>query len=132
MSEKENNALETQEEQQVQEPKYKMKKLSTMDLFKMSKILKKLNLKIEKGSVAQGEVSLEQGGLLMMVDLIQKALENLHMAEDEVSEFLAHLVKITPEEFKELPLEDTFEIIEQFKDQKAVGDFLKRHFGSTK
>lgn len=108
--------------------KHTMRNLKTTDLFKMSKILKKLNIKADVSGLAQEGDSQERAGMKFMFALIQTALENLHLAEDEVNEFLANLIGLDKKAFEELPLEDTLEVIEQFKDQKGVVNFLKRLF----
>ena len=98
---------------------YTMRTLQTSDIFKMSKILKKLDVKTNDISVGK-DTTQEQVG----IELIKKALENLHLAEEEVNTFLADLVGLTPEKFSTLPLEDTFEIISLFKEQKGISSFL--------
>lgn len=97
--------------------KYTMRPLKTADVFKMSKILKKMNIKFEIGK----SVSQEQMGIQM----VQKVVENLHLAQDEVNSFLAELVGIKAKEFNELPIEETIEIISLFKEQKGLSNFLK-------
>jgi hypothetical protein len=114
---------------------YTMRPLKTSDVYQMSKILKKLNIKtnellknidikkikISKDTTEIGKMAMLQAG----IELIQKVLENLHLAENEVNEFLAGLVGITGKEFGELPIEDTLEIITLFKEQKGLANFLK-------
>ncbi|MBS4191189.1 hypothetical protein KHA94_13450 [Bacillus sp. FJAT-49705] len=97
--------------------KFKMRPLKTSDIFKMSKILKKMNLKIEIGK----EISQIQLG----IEFVQRILENVHLAEEEVSAFLAELVGLEAKEFKELEIEDTLEIFKLFKEQKGLANFLK-------
>jgi len=97
--------------------KYKMRDLKTGDIYKMSKILKKMDLKFE---VDKDVTQMEMG-----VQFIQKILENLHLAEKEVNEFLAELIGMTSEEFEELPLTEVIEVFNQFKNQKDIGAFLK-------
>lgn len=97
--------------------KFKMRDLKTGDIYKMSRILKKMDLKFNVDS----KTSQEQMG----VELVQKVVENLHLAENEVNAFLAELIDITPEEFADLPLGEVMEIINQFKDQKDIKAFLQ-------
>lgn len=96
---------------------YEMRALKTSDIFKMSKILKKVNIKLETGK----DTTQEEMGLQM----IQKVLENIHLAEDEVSSFLGDLVGVEGKAFNELPIEDTLQIISLFKEQKGISNFLK-------
>lgn len=93
-----------------------MRPLKTTDIFKMSKILKKLNIKLD---VSEKITQQEMG-----VQMIQRVIENLHLAEDEVNGFLAELVSVEPKEFADLPIEDALKIISLFKEQKGLASFL--------
>jgi len=83
----------------------KIRELKTSDIFKVSKILKKMNLKLE------GEKQEEVGK-----NLIMDIFENLHLAENEVNEFVGGLVGLKPEEFAELPLPESIKIIMDLKE----------------
>ncbi|HSH24602.1 MAG TPA: hypothetical protein VLA13_03585 [Massilibacterium sp.] len=97
--------------------KYKMRNLKTGDIYKMSKILKKMDIKF---TVPKDATQEEMG-----VQLIQRVLENLHLAENEVNAFMAELVGLKTEEFAELPIGDVMEIFNLFKEQKDIAAFLK-------
>lgn len=94
-----------------------MRKLKTSDIFKMSKILKKMNIRFE---IEEGITPSQMG-----IQMIQRIIENLHLAEDEVNEFLGSLVGLDAKKFSELPIEDTLQIITLFKGQKGIANFLK-------
>lgn len=96
---------------------YTMREFKTADIYKMSKILKKLNIKVDVNE----KTTQQQLG----VQMVQKIAENLHLAENEVNGFLAELVGIDASAFSELPIEDTFEIIGLFKEQKGLSNFLQ-------
>jgi hypothetical protein len=96
---------------------YKMRDLKTSDIFKMSKILKKVNLKIE----VENRTNQMQAGL----QFFQKIAENIHLAENETNEFLGGLVGLSGDQFAELQISETIEIISQFKNQKGIDGFLK-------
>src|SRR5690625_3172023 len=98
--------------------KFKMRPLQLKDIFVMSKILKKMDLKME---ISEGIDQTQMG-----VQFIQRVLENIHLAESEVNAFLADLVGISKEEFSELELQDAMEIFTLFKEQKGLADFLKQ------
>lgn len=95
---------------------YTMRPLKTSDIFKMSKILKKLNIKFD--------VSEKTNQQEMGVQMLQRVAENLYLAEDEVNIFLAELVGIDAKTFADLPIEDTLQIISLFKEQKGLASFL--------
>lgn len=97
--------------------KHELRKLKTNDVFKMSKILKKMNLKIK----FEKDTNEKQMGF----EMIKSVFENLHLAEKEVNEFLADMTGMTIEEFSDLPFEDGIDIINQFKNMKEIGNFLK-------
>ena len=101
-----------------------MRELKMKDIFKMSKILKKMDLKV--GDVA--EKTQKQVG----AELILEVFENLHLAEAEVNEFLADMKGIAVTEFEELPIDKTMEIIKEFKEMKGLSSFFKQANQSTK
>jgi hypothetical protein len=107
-----------------------LRKLKTNDIFKMSKILKKMNLKNELKVAEEGKKikTQEQIGL----ELILAVFENLHLAQGEVNEFLSDLVGMSVEEFEQLEIEKVFEIIEEFKAMPGISSFLKRANQLTK
>jgi len=98
------------------EEKTTLRGLKTSDIYKMSKILKKMNIKLDVGD--------ETTQMEMGVQMFQRAIENLHMAEDEVNEFLGDMAGMSGEAFGELPLEQASEVMEEFKKQPG----LKRFF----
>jgi hypothetical protein len=95
-----------------------LRELKTKDIFKMSKILKKMNLKINADA---GKTQQQVGA-----ELILTVFENLHLAEFEVNDFLSDMAKITVEEFEELPFEKTMEIVKEFKSIAGLSSFLKQ------
>ena len=93
-----------------------MRELKTADIFRMSKILKKMNIKLN----AEGKTAEKLGG-----ELILQLGENLHLVENEVNEFMGSLVGCTAIEFSELPIAKTFEYFEEFKKLPGIADFFK-------
>lgn len=93
-----------------------MRELKTTDIFKMSKILKKMDIKMDVGGKAQEQVG---------ADLILRLGENIHLAETEVNEFMGSLIGITAKEFSELPITKTFEYLEEFRNIPGIANFLK-------
>lgn len=95
-----------------------MRSLITKDIFKMSKIMKKMGLKIDAG---EGKTQQQVGA-----ELILSVFENLHLAENEVNEFLSDMVEMKVEDFEELPVEKTLEIIKEFKNISGLSNFFKQ------
>lgn len=109
------------------ESKYEMRPLQTSDIYIMSKILKKLdvNINLDLTKIKGKKMTQEEAGKELMVGVIKTVLENLSQAESEVNTFLSSLVGMKAAEFNKLPIEDTFEIIALFKNQKGLKSFLK-------
>jgi len=95
-----------------------MRDLTMQDVYTMSKILKKMQLKSDV--VIEGKTQ-EQAGF----ELIITVFENLHLAEKEVNGFLASLVGITPEEYLKLPFEEGLKYLEEFKNKPGISSFFK-------
>jgi hypothetical protein len=100
-----------------------MRALKTKDIFTVSRILKKMKIKPEVNQ----DTTQAQLGVELMIQFVQ----NLGEAEEEVSAFFADLKGITPAEFAELDLEETAEIINEFKQLKGLNAFLSQAFKST-
>src|SRR5690625_982869 len=96
---------------------FEMRPLKTSDIYVMSKILKKMDLKMD---VNDGTTQMEMG-----VQFIQRILENLHKAEKEVNGFMADLIGMDEKEFSELPITEVFKVFEQFKKHEGVNTFLE-------
>jgi len=94
----------------------KLRKLKTNDIYKMSKILKKMNLKFNVKDKTQEQLGAE---------MIQSIIENLYMAQEEVNDFLGGLVGMSGEDFGELDIEESQEIIKQFKEIPQLANFFK-------
>lgn len=100
---------------------WSMRKLGMRDIYPMSKILKKLGLKLNSLNDDGTKKSQTQLG----AEMILSVAENIHLVQNEVNELLGSLVGITGEEMNELDLEDGLTIIALFKNQKGVANFLK-------
>lgn len=93
-----------------------MRELKTQDVFKMSRILKKMDIKIDVNKKTQTQVGAE---------VILKIAENMHMAENEINEFMGSLIGIPAKEFTELPLAKTAKYFEEFKNLPSIANFFK-------
>lgn len=99
------------------------RELKGNDIFKVSRILSKMDIKIE---ITEG-MTQEQAG----AELVLKIFSNLHLAQ-KVNEFLGSLTGVTGKEIGELPLSEYLDYIEQFKNIKGIKDFLERASKLTK
>ena len=93
------------------------------DVFKMSKILKKMDLKLETEGKTQAEVGTQ---------LVVHVMSNLHMAENEINEFVGSLVNLSAEDFAQLPITESLKYFEEFKSLPGIGSFLKSAVKSMK
>ena len=99
-----------------------MRQLQTNDIFSMSRILKKLDLKFEESETDEE----------LVLDLIKKVAENAYMAQTEINNFLGELSGMTGEEFGKLPLKESLAIIKEFKQLDGINDFFKSAGQQTK
>lgn len=103
----------------MENKEYKMRKLKTRDIFKMSRILSKIQIDFKE--IKTEGMSEQQAGMA----LIKLVFENLHYAEAEVNEFVGDLVGLTGEEFEDLDIEYAIEIMKEFKNIKGLDVFFK-------
>lgn len=96
-----------------------MRELIFTDVFRMSRILKKIDIKNKLGDLS--DKSQEDVGAAMILAII----ENLGAAEKEINEFMGDLVGLTGEEFGALPIAKSMEYFAEFKDQPGIKDFFK-------
>lgn len=92
-----------------------MRQLTTNDVFKMSRILKKINIDLESKGTD------EEIGMKLLIQVA----ENAYLAQNEINEFLGDLVGMTGEEFGNLPIKESLAIMSEFKQLDGVVDFFK-------
>lgn len=97
----------------------KMRNLKTTDVFKMSRILSKIDVDFK--SIDTKGMNETQAGMAM----VKLVLENIWKAEKEINDFLGDLVGISGEEFAELDLDVVGDVIAQFKNQKGLARFFE-------
>lgn len=97
-----------------------MRNLQFKDVGKVSKILKKLQLRVDKDLNVQDEEALG-------ASLFLKLAENYNTVQDDVAEFMADLLKdedMTKAKFLELELDEVYDYFIQLKDDKGLTHFL--------
>lgn len=94
-----------------------MRNLKGNDIFVVSRMLKKLDVKFE---VKKGMSQEELGGIL-----IKQLFENIHLIQDEFNEFLGSLCGLSGQEIGNLELNMYLDKISQLKDKIAGTDFLR-------
>ena len=98
-----------------------MRDLKTKDIFTVSKIVKKMGLKVKELEITETTTQMEAG-----VSFILKIFENLHLVQEESTAFFADITEMTVEEFEDLPISKTIEIIEEFKNTSGIESFLEQ------
>lgn len=106
-----------------------MRKLKGKDIFKVSKILKRIGLKNEIGSLV---TSLEEGQnkeeleMSLGIELFAMIAENAHMAEKEINDLMGDLVGCTGEEYSDRDLNLIVDDIEELKNSEDLLGFFKK------
>lgn len=108
------------------------RKLNGNDVFKVSKMLKKMDLKLNAEEM-QNFVTTEQDqdkniNELQMVagfELFKRMFENLHLVQEDVNDFLGGLCGCSGEEFGEKDLDEVANVIVEVKDMVKDSNFLK-------
>ena len=91
-----------------------MRQLTTNDVFKMSRILKKININLDSKGTDE-EIGMK---------LLMQIAENAYLAQNEINEFFGDLVGMTGEEFGNLPIKESMAIMSEFKQLDGVADFF--------
>ena len=91
-----------------------MRQLTTNDVFKMSRILKKINIDLDSKGTDE-EIGMK---------LLMQIAENAYLAQNEINDFFGDLVGMTGEEFGNLPIKESMAIMSEFKQLDGVADFF--------
>lgn len=108
-----------------------IRKLKTADLFSLSRIIKKMDIRDEIKGLARditglsGEEKKEVGEELS-INLSLLFMENVGNAEKEIYKLFASLVDKTVEEIEEMELDKFFELIQELFNQEGFENFLSK------
>lgn len=97
-----------------------MRNLQFKDVGKVSKILKKLQLRVDKDLNIQDEEALG-------ASLFLKLAENYSVVQEDLAEFMADLLKdedITKTKFLEMELDEVYDYFIKLKEDKGLSRFL--------
>lgn len=100
----------------------KLRKLNGNDIFKMSKILKKIDFNPDLSDIKGKDTEAKQ--ISVGMNMLKNILENLYLAQNEVNEFLGGLCGCSGEEFGEKDLDEVGEIIVEFKEMVKGSSFF--------
>jgi len=106
-----------------------MRKLITKDIFALSRIIKKMDIKKEISEVAQdvtGYSSEEKikAEAAMQTSLIMIFVENIGSAEVEIYKFLSDVTGSEVKEIEDMNLTAFMALIKELFSQEGIGDFL--------
>lgn len=113
--------------------KYKVRELTTGDIWRVAKILTELREKglteifeainLENAANGTEEEIVASIGTERVMDLVFFALRH---AESVTREFMADLINMTPEEFDKTPIDTPIEVIEQLIKKPEARDFFTK------
>ena len=106
-----------------------MRKLKTSDLFKLSKIVKKMDVKEDVKSLAvdvtgksdEEKLKINQD---LQVDLLFLFMERLGNAEQDIYSFLADLCFVTENEIKDMDLDEFIGLVKELFAQESLGQLF--------
>ncbi len=103
-----------------------IRKLKARDIFKFSKILKKLNNKNSLQNIIKNGKNLEEQDKVELygTEILCFLIENLDEIEGDIYEFLADIAGMTPEAFSNLDLGDLVEIIRKIGQENNLSAFF--------
>jgi len=106
-----------------------MRTLKTADLFSLSRILKKMNVKedikkVSKNVTGLTEENKAKAEQAMQIDLLMIFVENIGSAEKEINKLLADLTGKTAKEIEDLGLTELISLFKELMSQEGVGSFL--------
>lgn len=106
-----------------------MRTLKTADLFSLSRILKKMNVKDDIKKVATNVTGLaeedkKKAEQTMQIELMMIFVENIGSAEKEINKLLGDLTGKTPKEIEDLGLPELIDLFKELMAQEGVGSFL--------
>ncbi len=107
---------------------YELRRLSSKDIFPLSKIISKIGIK--EFSTAFQNADLSSGnttaiGLAVFLDVAGIVLENLSACEKEIYTFLADLSGISVKELQDISLADFMQMIVDVVQKEEFADFFK-------
>jgi hypothetical protein len=106
-----------------------IRKLKTSDLFSLSRIIKKMNIKDEikglakdvTGATPEEKKKAEQS---MEIDLAMLFVENIGSAEKEIYKFFADITGKTAADIENMDLNDFINLVKELFNQDGFASFL--------
>lgn len=106
-----------------------MRKLITKDIFTLSRIIKKMNIKKEIAEVAKDVTGFSaeekvKAEATMQTSLVLIFIENLGSAEQEIYSLLADVTGSTEKEIEGMDLSLLIPLIKELFNQEGIGSFF--------
>lgn len=113
-----------------------IRKLITADLFKLSRIIKKMDIKKDIEGLARDTSGLsdeekKKAEQQLKIDLTLLFVENIGNAEQECYKLLADLSGKKPDEIEKQPPEDTLNVLKELFQQEGFDSFFSTAVKST-
>ncbi len=106
-----------------------MRKLKTADLFSLSKIIKKMNIKEDIKALTRSitgvpEEEKKKAAQDFQIDFLMLFVENVGNAEKEVYKLLGDLDGRAPKEIEEMEVDKFMQLVKELFGQENLGSFL--------
>jgi hypothetical protein len=106
-----------------------MRNLKTSDLFSLSKIIKKMNIKEDIKALVKNVTGMKPeerqiAEQTMQTDLVMLLIENIGNAEKEVYKLLADISGKTVKEIEDMNIDNFINMIKEIFSQDGIGNFL--------
>jgi len=106
-----------------------MRSLETRDLFSLSRILKKMNIKDEIRGLAKNVSGMakedkKKAEQTMQVDIMMLFVENIGSAEKEIYKLLGDLTDKKVTEIENMKMTEFMDLFKELMEQEGVGSFL--------
>lgn len=108
--------------------KFKARELTWADSYRISRIVKALELPKDFGNLAGGNA--QEVGIQVLADLVITAAENLGNAEKELNTFLASVAEVEVADIEAASLADIVDLGKQIVANEGLTSFLDSLTGS--
>ena len=107
-----------------------MRELKHKDIYKISKILRKMDMKKEIQKLykdGSGKTEEERQRMLedLKAEMLLMFMENIEKAETEINDFMGDLIGINGEEFADLPIKESMDYFAQLFNLEDAHAFFK-------
>jgi len=107
-----------------------VRKLKARDIPAVSRILKKMDLKMDFKDLMSGAGDTEAAQKALGAEFVLRILTSIGEAEEELFALIGNLINIPASEAADLEIEELAEVLNEIKDKAGISGFLKL-FGTS-